>query len=163
MFCDGCGAAVQAGQKFCPACGRQLGMALVAPVAPSRVERHLSLVAILWIAASLLNLLGAGVLYVLGHTIMLRVGQMAGAPVGPDFFLGLFTVLALFTGLKGLVGLMAGWGLLQREPWARILTLVLAFIALLNVPLGTALGVYTLWVLLAPNAEKEYRDLRRAA
>jgi len=43
---------------------------------------------------------------------------------------------------------MAGWGLLQRAPWARLLALILAFLALFNVPFGTAIGVYTLWVLL---------------
>jgi len=50
--------------------------------------------------------------------------------------------------IAAVVGLMAGWGLLQRAPWARLLALILAFLALFNVPFGTAIGVYTLWVLL---------------
>ena len=162
MFCDGCGAAVQAGQKFCPSCGRQLGISIVTPVAAGRVERHLNLLAILWMAASAFHLLGAGVLYVLGHTLMLKVGEMSGPPVGPDFFLGLFTILGAYLLLKAIAGFLAGWGLLQKEPWARTLTLVLGFLELLNVPFGTALGVYTLWVLLAPNADQEYRHLGRA-
>lgn len=162
MFCDGCGAVLQVGQKFCPSCGRQLVAAIVSPLGPGRVERHLGLLSTLWIAASIINLLGAGILYVLGHTLMMRVGQMSGPPVGPDFFLGLFTVLALFTGVKAIIGFMAGWGLMQHEPWARTLTLVLAFLELLHVPFGTALGVYSLWVLLAPNADQEYRQLGRA-
>ncbi|HXZ27893.1 MAG TPA: zinc ribbon domain-containing protein [Terriglobales bacterium] len=162
MFCEGCGAPLQAGQKFCPSCGRQLGMAIVTPVAPGRVERHLNLLAILWMAAAAVHLLGAGMLYVLGHTLMMRVGQMAGPPVGPEFFLGLFTVLAVYLLLKAIASFMAGWGLLQKQPWARTLTLVLGFLELLHVPLGTALGIYTLWVLLAPNAGQEYRELQRA-
>jgi len=162
VFCEGCGTALQAGQKFCPSCGRQLGMAIVTPVAPGRVERHLNLLAILWMAASAVHLLGAGVLYVIGRTLMMKVGEQAGPVVTPAFFQGLFAILAGYLLIKAIAGFMAGWGLLQKEPWARTLTLVMGFLELLHVPLGTALGVYTLWVLLAPNADQEYRGLRRA-
>ena len=60
-------------------------------------------------------------------------------------------------------GFFAGWGLLQREPWARVLTLILAFLALIHVPFGTVLGVYTLWVLLPAGAEEEYEKYRQAS
>src|SRR5258708_32453357 len=49
---------------------------------------------------------------------------------------------------KAAAGFFAGWGLLQRQEWARTVALVVGFVALLNVPLGTALGSYTLWGLL---------------
>jgi hypothetical protein len=64
---------------------------------------------------------------------------------------------------KAGAGFIAGWGLLQRENWARIFALVMGFIALLNVPLGTALGVYTLWVLLPSQSDDEYQALAQAA
>ena len=53
-------------------------------------------------------------------------------------------------------------GLLQRAPWARVLVLVMAFVSLINMPLGTALGIYTLWVLLADNGQRQYEALARA-
>jgi len=65
--------------------------------------------------------------------------------------------------LQALAGFAAGWGLLQRESWARALTLVLGILALLDFPLGTILGIYTLWVLLSPQAEHEYRQLAGAS
>jgi len=40
---------------------------------------------------------------------------------------------------------------------------VLAFFALLNIPLGTALGIYTLWVLLPLESGQEYEQLARHA
>lgn len=46
------------------------------------------------------------------------------------------------------IGVLAGWGLLERRPWARMLTIVLGCLSLFDVPFGTALGAYTLWVLL---------------
>ena len=49
-----------------------------------------------------------------------------------------------------------GMGIDEREPWARIIALVLGFISLFNIPFGTAVGVYTLWVLLPAQSQEEY-------
>ena len=59
-------------------------------------------------------------------------------------------------------GFLAGWGLLNREAWGRVLALVLGFVALIHVPLGTALGIYTLWVLLPAESEAEYAKYQAA-
>ena len=75
----------------------------------------------------------------------------------------LFTVLGIFVLAKAAAGVFAGWGLLNREPWARVLTLVVGFLALLHPPLGTALGVYTLWVLLPSESEAEYARYQSVA
>jgi hypothetical protein len=55
--------------------------------------------------------------------------------------------------------LVVAWGLLDRAPWARIYTIVVSVIWLLDFPLGTALSIYTLWVLLPETSEAEYREL----
>lgn len=60
-----------------------------------------------------------------------------------------FAALLLFAFLS-IPGIIAGYGLLKYQPWARILTIVLSCLDLLNFPLGTALGVYGLWVLFSP-------------
>jgi len=65
--------------------------------------------------------------------------------------------------VKAALGFAVGWGLLQREEWARVFALVLGFVALLSVPIGTALGIYTLWVLMPSQSEREYRELAAAA
>jgi hypothetical protein len=77
----------------------------------------------------------------------------------PDAFIGM-SVLGML-GMAGfllflllsLPGLIAGFGLLAYKPWARILMLVVCAIELLNVPFGTALGLYGFWVLLHPQTE----------
>ena len=81
---------------------------------------------------------------------------------GLDGFLsrGIFSagvVLAMF----GVLHLVLAWGLFQREPWARMLGLVIGFLALLRFPLGTALGIYTLWVLLPESSGTEYDRLAK--
>ncbi len=44
---------------------------------------------------------------------------------------------------------LAGIGLRNHREWARIVALVIAAVNLLNFPFGTALAVYTFWVLLS--------------
>jgi hypothetical protein len=56
-----------------------------------------------------------------------------------------------------------GWGLMQHQPWARIAAIVLGVLAIFHPPLGTALGIYTLWVLLADEGGLEYQRMTRAA
>jgi hypothetical protein len=46
-----------------------------------------------------------------------------------------------------LPGIIGGIGLLRWQPWARILVMILAVVDLFNVPIGTAIGVYTIFVL----------------
>lgn len=58
------------------------------------------------------------------------------------------TTMAGLFGVLSLPGLAAGFGLLARQAWARILALVVAFLGLLNIPLGTLIGIYAIWVLL---------------
>lgn len=73
-------------------------------------------------------------------------------------FLGVIGVLV--SGLA-VAGVIAGWGLIARYPWARMLSIVLACISLIHFPFGTALGIYTLWVLAPASADAEYRSLAR--
>lgn len=58
----------------------------------------------------------------------------------------IFGILAV----TSIPGIVAGIGLLRGANWARILSIVLAVINLASFPVGTALGVYTIVVLLHP-------------
>ena len=163
MYCDSCGAELEAGHVFCPKCGKRL-----IPVAPqtqpvSRVAQHGRLVGILWIAYSALTtLVGIVLLIVFQHILpaILRYQppQQQGPP--PEVVFGLLRpimhIVAVLVLVKGVAGLIAGIGLLDSAEWSRMLTLVLACISILSFPVGTAIGVYSLWVLLSHNAEAEF-------
>ncbi len=157
MFCDGCGTALQAAQRFCSGCGKECtGVIAVGFPRRSRVQEHVRLLAILWFAFSALNAIGGVILVILANTLFLHLHDM-GAPEAPTAFLHpLLSFVGVFIIIKGAAGFLSGWGLLQREPLARILVLILAFISLISPPFGTALGIYTLWVLLPAHAEEEY-------
>ena len=64
----------------------------------------------------------------------------------------------LGTGLSGLFAFLSlpniigGWALLAGKAWGRILLLVMGFIHLIDFPIGTALGFYTIWILMRHDA-----------
>ena len=64
--------------------------------------------------------------------------------------------VSIIIGALAALQLIAGYGLLIRRPWARILTIVLGVISLIRFPWGTALGIYTLWVLLSKDGAAQF-------
>jgi hypothetical protein len=159
MFCDRCGTEVQAEQRFCGRCGKEFsGASAVGYPRRGRVSEHVRLLAIFWLALSALTLVGGAVLYVLANTLFLHLPSRAGGDVGTAWLHPFLTFIAVVVAMKAVAGFFVGWGLLQRDPWARVLALILGFLALFNVPFGTAVGIYTLWVLLPAESEAEYRE-----
>lgn len=116
---------------------------------------HVKVLAVLYLVLSALGVLGA--------LMMMMIFGVAATSVGvsgdPDAVTALPIIGLVGTGFVifllavSLPGLVLGWGLLKLKPWARILGIVLCAINLINIPFGTILGAYGLWVLL--NAETE--------
>lgn len=167
MFCDSCGTQIQAGQSFCPRCGK----AIVGSVqqGSSRVARHAQLLGILWIAYSVFTGLVAFFILVFFNHLLPIIIQSQPAHAGgppPEMIFGFMRpfmhMISIVLICKAAFGLAAGVGILQRADWARIMALVVGCISLVNAPFGTALGIYTLWVLLSPNADHEFRGQGRA-
>src|SRR5262249_15492618 len=113
------------------------------------MQSHVKVLAILHIIFGVL-----GVLIALGVFVFL--GGIAGV-IQHDNDPDAAEVVPILGAIGGLVllvllalsipGIAAGVGLLSYQPWARILTIVLSILDLINIPFGTALGVYGLWVL----------------
>lgn len=162
MYCNSCGANVAPGFRFCPMCNKPVEGVIAVPPR-RRIANHLTLLGSLWIAYSLLAVFGAVVLFLLNRTLFaeLQARGQFGPPGG--FLRPLFAMLGMLVLCKGVLSFIAGIGLLTKQPWARILALVMGCISLLNIPFGTALGIYTIWVLLGENGEQEYRALSSGA
>lgn len=168
MYCENCGAQVGENYRFCPSCGKGFNSyTVMRPNMPrrSRVQEHIQLLGVLWIACGALMVLGSIAIMTVGHAVLSMIFRPdIGAP--PEVFplmRTIFGFVAAFVGIKGAAEILAGWGLLERASWARPLTIVVAFISLLNIPIGTALGVYSLWVLLPEESGKDYDQLAQAA
>ena len=63
------------------------------------------------------------------------------------------TALMVLFFLLSIPSFFAAWGLLHYRPWARVLAIVLAVLHIFSFPFGTALAVYTLWVLLSAETQ----------
>ena len=165
MFCDGCGTPVQPGQAFCSKCGKAIvGPISLAQPRPGRVQEHVRLLSLFWLAFSAFNTIGGVILYVIANTLLVHLRNRGGEGGGPLAFLTpLLSTIAILLVAKAICGFIAGWGLMQHEQWARVIVLVLAFVSLFtNIPFGTALGIYTMWVLLPSESEHEYEALVEA-
>jgi uncharacterized membrane protein (DUF2068 family) len=123
----------------------------------SRIGGHVRLLGIFWLALSAFRLLpGLFLMAFFRHMDFL-------GPTVPFFVHGIMRMVGMMMLAGGVLGIVAGWGLLERQPWARMLAIILGCFSLVDMPLGTALGVYTLWVLLPAQSEEEYRQIARAA
>jgi hypothetical protein len=117
-----------------------------------QLEQHVPILGWLHIVSNAFFLLIGGFVFLL----LTAIGAFAGEPdaVAVLTIVGIF-IAGLFL-LLGLPGIVAGWGLLKRKPWSRILALVVGILGLVNFPIGTAIGVYTLWVLLHPESTEYF-------
>ena len=119
------------------------------------MDTHVKVLAALYIVFGIL-----GTLFGLGMMALLSFIGVAGAASDPDAWAALpilgFTGVALgmFMLALSLPGVIAGVGLLKYRPWARILTIVLSALNLMNVPFGTILGIYGLWVMLSDDGSR---------
>jgi hypothetical protein len=116
------------------------------------LHMHVQIVGWLNIVANSIFLL----LGICGFVFFAGLGVLAAADSGDAValpILGLVGIvgLAFFVAL-GVPGLLAGYGLLKRQKWGQILGIVVGILSLFNVPVGTALGAYTLFVLFQASA-----------
>jgi len=165
MTCTRCGSPNAFPRGYCSQCGQQqLAVPAQYPYAYApRVQRHLHMLSVLWMAS--------GVLYIVGTLIGLtvfkffffgRVGHMQMWNNHADSIPWIHVIVPVFFWMISLLGISAiivGYGLSQRTSWARIAAIVFGCLALLKFPLGTALGIYTLWVLAPAASAMEYDSI----
>ena len=119
----------------------------------NRIKKHVNIAGILQIVFGSLLVFGALIIAVVfGFT-----NQFAEDPTAVKILAIISTPLVVLMLLFGAGMIAGGIGLFYCKRWARILTLVLGGIGLLNIPLGTLKGVYIIWVLVQPEAISLFR------
>jgi hypothetical protein len=119
------------------------------------MDTHVKVLAILYIVFGVL-----GTLLGLGFMALLSFIGLAGAASDPDAWMAMpilgitGAALGVFLLILSLPGIVAGIGLLKYRPWARIVTIVLSALNLMNFPIGTILGIYGLWVMLSDEGSR---------
>lgn len=114
------------------------------------MQGHVKAIAIIYLVLGCLSAMGGLVMLVIFGGIA-GAGMASGEPDG-EAAAGVFGLLGGFLFflmlIMSLPSILAGWGLLKYKPWARILSIVLGALSLPGIPIGTILGIYTLWVML---------------
>ena len=117
---------------------------------------HVKVLGVLYIALSALGICAAlfvGLAFGTAGGVVAANADAEGAAVALPFIGLAGTALTAFLLAISLPGLIAGIGMLSFKPWARIIGIVLCAINLINIPFGTILGIYGLWVLLNKETE----------
>lgn len=116
------------------------------------IEKHIKVLGVLYIVG--------GVLFLLPALVVSAATAIPGIISGDlKAFLILSTIgsaVAFLLIALAVPCFIGGYYLMQRRIWARNLLIVLGVINLLNFPVGTAIGIYTLWVLLNAQAKPVY-------
>jgi len=115
------------------------------------MQDHVKVIGLLWIIFGSLSLLGALILTMIlfGVSFIPDMGDIA-----PGLLRLAGIVISSFLALLGLPKIIGGIGLLKGLEWGRILILVVSFLSLINIPFGTALGIYSMIILFNPQTVK---------
>jgi len=188
MFCTACGNVIPAGQPACPHCGHRAAFenparlaAEFAPAAPPQptppfsaaataipqmqfavehYRNHIKILAIAWFAWAGLSLLAgfAGLsfarLFFMGH---FHYGMHG--PIPPEIIPMAMHLAWIAILIRAALALASGWGLIQHARWGRIFAIFVAIVSLFRFPLETALGIWTLVVLLGARNAVLYEQL----
>lgn len=187
MVCQACGNPVEAGVNFCPRCGAPVP-APVPPgpppppqyaaypqtplpayaLRPPRVQRNLQMLGILWCIFGAYRVISGLIAIFVLQVWSFRSfggGWGWGARMGPGMHMGphwmgpILPFIALIATITAVLAFFVGFSLLRRRPWGRTLAIVIAILSLLKFPIGTALGIYTLWVLVPAESAAEYEAI----
>lgn len=106
-------------------------------------------------AFQFLMLLMMGLIFGLVFSIPTRPGE----PSPPPVFFGVFFGFMLLLQLAFIIpSLAAAYGIFKRRSWARVASIVAGVLGAMNVPIGTAACVYSLWFFLGDNWKSVYGE-----
>ena len=135
------------------------------------MEKHITLVGILNIVYESLGIIGSFVLFAIAtgfryfFEILSRYDHNGMDEVPPeilDIIPIILTVVGIIIFVFSIIGIIGSVGVIKRKEWGRITLLVISFFNLLHIPLGTILGVYSIWALLNDDTIRLFNPVLRA-
>jgi hypothetical protein len=171
MFCSGCGQPVAPGQQVCPQCGRPTAAPPPPPVPNLAFEvanyaNRIRALSTVWFIYGGLSLVTGIVALSFANSFLNGGGfwmhgpwARNGFPLGPGFGPAIIHFAWIMLMLRSGLAFVAGWGLMERAPWGRVVAIVAAFLSILKIPFGTAIAIWTLVMLLGYRNTSLYDQL----
>lgn len=116
------------------------------------MEKHIPILGGLYITLGALMLIPA----LLISVVMTGAGILSGDLTAFLITSTIGSAISLVLLVLSLPCIIAGIYFIKRRKWAKSMMIVLGIINLLNFPIGTALGFYTLWVLVSEDTQPVY-------
>lgn len=113
------------------------------------MESHKRVLGILYVISGVMTMMFIVLMSLFVSTILTLVTQELDSSEAQvlELVTGILRFLPAFIILFfSIPSVIAGIGLLYKQKWALILALILGCFKLFSFPIGTALGVYTIWV-----------------
>ena len=113
------------------------------------MESHKRVLGILYVISGAMLMIFVFILSIFLTTILSMVSHEMNSREAAivDLVAGFLQFLpALIIIFFSIPSIIAGIGLLYKQKWALILALILGCFKLFSFPVGTALGIYTIWV-----------------
>ena len=111
-------------------------------------KQHLTVVAALNIGLGVLGV----VLAMIAFVVLAGIGLLSGDADALPILMFIAVIAAGFLLITSVPDIIGGIGLVKRQSWARILVLILSVLKLINFPLGTIVGIYSIWLLMQDEA-----------
>ena len=108
------------------------------------MQKHITIVGALHIGFAAWGLLWAALIFVM----MSGIGAISGDRTALAILSTVGCLVPTFMVALFVPGIIGGIGVLRLKPWARYMVLVLSAMNLLSIPIGTAVGIYSIWVLV---------------
>jgi hypothetical protein len=189
MVCSTCGNTLAPDVRFCPRCGTAAAVS-AQPQAPSaytsagvpmnlaysRVARHLQITGILWLVYAAEHTFSKliAILFLRGafgsHFHHGWGGSWGGSSWGGAWgpwsnfgFAALWPILLASLVFMLALCVLTAYALLTKQPWGRVMAIVASIFALFHPIFGTAIGIYTLWVLAPAASGVEYAAIAESS
>ena len=109
------------------------------------MKKHVTFVGALHIGFGILGIIGAVVAF---FALSFALSFVEGIDIAEEVMKAILVLVPVLISVSSILGIIGGIGVLNYQSWARILVIVLSALSCLNVPIGTAKGVYSIWALL---------------
>lgn len=119
------------------------------------MRQHVSFVGALHIGFGLLGVAGALAIF-FGFQFLFQLVE--DEPIAQNVLSLIGNTIGLILLFTSTIGVIGGIGLFSYRSWARILVMIVSALNCLNVPVGTAKGIYSLWVLMQPETIELFED-----
>ncbi|MEA1886425.1 MAG: hypothetical protein U9N72_04375 [Bacteroidota bacterium] len=124
------------------------------------MRKHVTVVGALHIGFGILGIVGALIVF---FSINFAQSFVEGEEIAVAVLTAVKIFLPALIGLISLLSVIGAIWLFSYKEWARILIIVMSAINCLNVPVGTAKGVYSIWALVQDDTIELFRGEKQEA